>query len=259
MADDSAGTRSPQVARELLIPGERPIQSWLALMRARARQHERAQMVNEFRSQAIVLDQEAHVDGAVERIEDEVQIRILAEFAAADGAAEGGVSFAAARPQKAIAKRGDQIFVTLAGGENGRNDAPPGTAENLDQLPHLLAHVGVDRAGVWKTKPAGGTAGERVGDERPFVGPPAINRGLADRGAVRYIFDCEIGEAVLRQNFQRAAQNRDTGLFAARASGRALSATVLAVCGHRRLVAHSPNLPYNRAKVFRIRYAEYRI
>src|SRR5579859_3761490 len=227
--------------------------------RAGSRQHESAKVVDESRTESIVLDQETHVDGAVQRIKDQVEVGVFAKFAAANGAMKGRVRFATAWPQEAVAKSSNQVFVALAGSEDGRDDASARTLEDFDELAHLLAHVGINRAGIGEAKPARGAAGKCIGDQRALIWPPAVHGGLADRGSTGYIFNGEIGESRLCESLQRAAQNGDAGLFAARPARGTLAVVVLTVCGHRGLVAHGPNLPYNRSKFFGIRYAEYRI
>jgi len=51
--------------------------------RERATQHEFTQMIDEARVQAAVAYEKSHVDGAVERIEEQVEIRPLTQFATA--------------------------------------------------------------------------------------------------------------------------------------------------------------------------------
>src|SRR5579859_1012460 len=205
-----------------------------------------------------MLDEEAHVDGTVERVEKKIQISILAEFAADDSAAQGPVGLAPARPQEAVTKGGNQVFIALAGAENSGNNAALWAAEDLHQLPHLSAHVGVDRTGVGKTKLASGAAGKGVGDQCCLVGPPAVNGGFANRRVVGDVFNRETWEASFLKDFQRAAQDGQACLLAAGTPRRTL-ATAVRTVGRRRLLAHNATLPYNRPQVFRIRYAEYRI
>ncbi len=52
-----------------------------------------------------------------------------------------GIGLPAARQKKTLPKSCDKLFVLLPGGEYGRNDPSLRAGENLDQLPHLAAHV----------------------------------------------------------------------------------------------------------------------
>ena len=93
-------------------------------------------------------DEKAHVDWAVEGIENEVEIDVFAQLAAADTPAQGGVSFPAARPQETVAKGSNDVFIALSGGQDGGNDAAARAAEDFYQLAHLPAHIGEDGTGI---------------------------------------------------------------------------------------------------------------
>ena len=204
-------------------------------------------------------DKKPHVDGSVERIEKQIQIGVLAQFAAPNSAAKRSVSILASRPHEALAKGRHYVCITLTRGQNGGYYASLPAAKDLDDSSHLLAHVRADRAGVRKVKFPYRTAGECVGDERGLVGPPAVNCCLAHAGVTCHVFNRQIGKAVFAQKFQRAAQDRRARLFTARPPRRTLASAVVAILSNRRLLAHGTTLPYNRIRVFRIRYAEYRI
>ena len=95
-----------------------------------------------------MTDEKSHVDWAVERIEKQIHVYILTQLAAQDPAPECGVGFLAAWHHEAFAESCDDISVALAGGKNGGNNASTAAAKNFDELTHLLAHVGADRAGI---------------------------------------------------------------------------------------------------------------
>ena len=169
-------------------------------------------------------DQKPHVDGAVERIEHEVEIEIRGQFAARDSAAQGGVGLGPARLQKAFAEGVDQGGVALSGAKDYRENMAAAAAQNPHQLLHLLAHVLADRAGIRKVEFLGDAAGECVGHQRGLVGPPAVDRRLAHTGLCGHVFNRQVGKSVSFrfQKLQRAAQDRLAGTLAARTSrGRA--------------------------------------
>ena len=58
------------------------------------------------------------------------------------------------------------------------------------------------RACVGKVKLACGAAGKSVGDQRAFIRPPTVNRGFPDGGAIRNVFDREVGKAVFARIFR---------------------------------------------------------
>jgi len=175
-----------------------------------------------------VLNQEPHVDGPVQRIEDEVKVNPSAQFTANNSASQCCIRFATAGEQEALAESADQPGIALTSGQNRGNDAPSGAAKDLDQLAHLPVDIGGDRTGVGKVQPVDCTAGERIGNQCRFVWPPAINGGFADSGAICNRFYGEIGEAGFGQEFERCAQDGDARLFAARTPGRPLSTSIQA-------------------------------
>lgn len=67
-------------------------------MRPRAAEDEGAQAIDKIRSQTIVLDEKAHVDRAVERIENQIGVDVPGQFAANDTPAQSIVGFPPARP-----------------------------------------------------------------------------------------------------------------------------------------------------------------
>ena len=66
-----------------------------------------------------MLDEESHVDGAVQRVKKQIWIKVFPQLTAFDPAAKSRVRFSAAWPEEALAERFDQIFVALARGQNG--------------------------------------------------------------------------------------------------------------------------------------------
>ncbi len=164
-------------------------------------QYESDEAIHEIGSELVVLDEETHVDGAVERIQKEVEISISGQFATADRAFQRGVSLAAARPKKAVAKGCDQVFIALASGENCGDDAAATTTKHLYQLSHLPGQIRVDRSGIREAQMMGCAAGEGIGDEGPFIRPPAVYRGFADLGPVGNLLDGEVSESALTQEF----------------------------------------------------------
>jgi hypothetical protein len=95
----------------------------------------------------------------------------------------------------------------------------------------LPAHVGEDGTCIGETQRAGCTAGKRVGDERAFVRPPAVNGGFADARIIGNIFDGKLGKTAASQEAKSAAENGLTGLFAAGTPRRpfAISISIFAV------------------------------
>ena len=78
-----------------------------------------------------MLYQEAHVDRAIEGIQKKILIDILAQLAATNAPFERGIGFPPAGPKEAVAKGGDEVFIALAGGQDGGNDAAPAAAKDL--------------------------------------------------------------------------------------------------------------------------------
>lgn len=64
----------------------------------RSAENQGAKPVYKIGSKAVVLDEKSHVNRAVERIEDQIEIDILTEFATADAPLQSRISFAAAWP-----------------------------------------------------------------------------------------------------------------------------------------------------------------
>ena len=164
-------------------------------MRTSSSEDQRAEMVDEFGSQTIMLYEETHVDGAIEGVEEQVGIYVLAQFAATHRAMKRGIGFVATRPKKAIAKGGDEARIALPGGEDRGHDTAFRAAENFDQLPHLPSHVGVDGSGVGKVKFADSAIGKGVGNQGCLVGPPAIHSSFANLGTIGDFLDGEIGKS----------------------------------------------------------------
>src|SRR5947209_12071392 len=132
----------------------------LILRRPGAAEHQGAETIYELGRQTIVPDQESHVDRAVKRIEQKIRIDVLAEFAARNAPTKCGISFATPRHEEAFPEGCDEGRIGLTRREDGGDDAAPGTAEYLYELPHLAAHIGVQGTGVWKVKMPGGAVGK---------------------------------------------------------------------------------------------------
>src|SRR5215472_1563210 len=75
--------------------------------------HQTAEVLHEFLGKAVLPDEKAHVYGAVERIEDQVEIGMAGQFSAIHSALQCGVRFEAAGPDKALSKGFNQLRVTL--------------------------------------------------------------------------------------------------------------------------------------------------
>jgi hypothetical protein len=75
----------------------------------------------------------------------------------------------------------------------------------------------------------GDATGEGVCHKRRLVGPPSIDCGLADTGAGRNVFYCEICEPIfsLLQEFKGAVQDRLAGTLTARPSWGAFDCATL--------------------------------
>lgn len=154
---------------------------------------------DEFGGQITVLDKKAHVDGSIEGVEKQIHVHILAQLAAQDRSAECSVSFLTARFEEAFAEGCDEATVALSGAQHGRNDASAPAAKNFNQLAHLPAHVGAQGAGIGEVEFGRSAVGESVGDQRRFVGPPAINCRFGNAGVSRHSFNGQIREAFLAQ------------------------------------------------------------
>ncbi len=189
--------------------------------------------------------EEAHVDGSVERIEEQVQVDIAAQFAAQNPATQCSVCLLPARPEEAFAESGDEVAVALAAAQDGGNNASTRAAKNFDELTHLLAHVRTNEAGIREVEFTGGAAGECVGDEHGFVWPPAINSCLAHVRMSRDGLDGQGGKAILSQKFQSAAQDSQAGVFTAWAARETPAIAPTALAMNWKLLAHVSTLPYN--------------
>src|ERR1039458_9342561 len=78
-------------------------------------EHQPAKLIHKFRGQRVMPDQEAHVDGAVQRIEHQVEIEVRRQLAAHDSAAQRGVGLGPARLKKSFAKGRIQVAALLPG------------------------------------------------------------------------------------------------------------------------------------------------
>jgi len=146
-----------------------------------------------------MANEESHVDGTVERIENQIHVHILPQLAAEDPTAERGIGFLTPRLQETFAKSCDQVAVALSGAQHGGDDTPTAAKQYLYQLTHLLAHVGANGACIWKVQFAGGAAGKCIGDESGFIRPPAVDCCFANTGMGGHGFNRELGEPFFRQ------------------------------------------------------------
>ncbi len=169
------------------------------------------------------------------------------------------IRFLAARHEEALTEGSNEFRVGLAGSQNRGDDASAGAGKNLDQLVHLAADVFGERACVGKVQISFCAACKCIGDESAFVGPPTINRSLADGSTIRDFFDREIGKAIFGKQLQRAAQDRLARLFATRTSRRALSVRGFRVDRFGGALPHRYTVTYNVETRIRIRYDQYRI
>src|SRR6202041_2486236 len=71
-------------------------------------EHEIAKTVDKVRSETVVPYEEAHVDGSVERIEEQVQVDVAAQFAAQNPAPQCSVCLLPGRQEERSAERGDE-------------------------------------------------------------------------------------------------------------------------------------------------------
>src|ERR1700723_4159911 len=94
-------------------------------------QRQFAQTVNEVGSQLIMANEKSHVDGTVERIENQIHVHIPPELAAEDPTAQRGIGFLTPRLQEAFAKSCDQIVVALSGAQHGRDGTPTAAKQYL--------------------------------------------------------------------------------------------------------------------------------
>jgi len=146
-----------------------------------------------------MANEKSHVDGAVERIENQIHVHILPELAAEDPAAERSIGFLTPWLQKTFAESCDQVAVALSGAQHGGDDTPTAAQQDLYQLTHLLAHIGANRACIRKVQLAGGAAGKCIRDESGFIRPPAVDCCFANTGTGGHGFNRELGEPFFRE------------------------------------------------------------
>lgn len=80
-------------------------------------EYESADLVGEIFAEFGVADEEAHVDGSVERVEDEIEIAVERKLAAIDAALQCFVGAFAAGPEEALAEGFDELGIGLTSGE----------------------------------------------------------------------------------------------------------------------------------------------
>jgi len=201
-------------------------------------QNKGAKTVDEIGSQAAMANEKAHVNRTVERIEKKIGIHIGAHLTAPNAASQCGISLLPARPQESPAESGDQVFVGLACGENGGDDAASPTAKNLYQLAHLAAYIGGDGSGIWEVQLFGHAVSKCVGDQRTLIRPPSVNRGFAHTSSPGDIFNREPGKTIFGENLQSAAKDGQPRLLTARTPRRAFASVVLPISRSPSLLAH---------------------
>jgi hypothetical protein len=150
--------------------------------------------------------------------------------------------------KEAVAEGGHELPVALASGQDGGDDPSARAAKDFDDLAHLQAHVRAQRAGIGEVQLPRGVAGEGIRNQRCLVRPPAVNRGFADVGVGRHIFNRQIGKTSLPQEFQGAVHDGLPRLLTARAPRSALAtARATFAVAHSRLT-HDPHPTiYNRS------------
>jgi len=186
-----------------------------------APKHHLANLVGKAFLQVDVTDQKAHQNGSVEGVEDEIKVFAGWQFAPVHTALQGLIRLPASGPEKPVAIGFEKFGISLASGEErGDNFAALGT-ENANETAHLKAHIILHGAGVREAEFLLGTGGEGVGHESCFRRPPAVDCGLADVGVGGNRFDPQLGKsAVLFEQFEGAAEDRLSRLFAARPARR---------------------------------------
>ena len=204
--------------------------------------------IDEVVGQSIMPNEESHVDGAVKRIEKQIEIGALSQLTTADAPAKDSVGIAASRPHKTITKSGDQFAVGLTGGKNGGENPALTAGKNLYYLTHLTAQIDLQRTGVGKTKFGSDAVGEGIGDDGAFVWPPAIDRSLADFRTIGNSLDGQLRKAALPEELQGAAQDGLVRSFTAGTARGTFPIVILVVRRKLRLLAHSLTLPYNRQR-----------
>ena len=78
-----------------------------------------------------MLDEESHVDRAVQRVKKQIGVKVFSQLTAFDASAKSCIRFSTPWPQEPFAERFDQIFVALARGQDGRHYATTPAAKYL--------------------------------------------------------------------------------------------------------------------------------
>jgi len=172
-----------------------------------------------------VPDQEAHVDGSIERIEDEIEIAVGGYFATVDAALESFIRLSTTGPQKAVTKGSDQLAIRLTSGEQRRHDLAALGAKDPYQPPHLKAHVSLHGSGIREAQFVIGAGGESVGDQGSLSRPPTVDSCFANVGVGGDGLNAQLRKSANSlQQFQGAAQDRLSRFFAAGPAGGTLCA-----------------------------------
>src|SRR5690242_19226448 len=109
-----------------------------------------------------MADEKPHMDGAIEGIEQKVEINFARKFATFHRALQCSISLFPAGPHKALAKCLQEFRVKLSAANHGGDHTTATTAEDLHHARHLIAEVGADRTSVGEMQFFDGTGGERI-------------------------------------------------------------------------------------------------
>ena len=203
-------------------------------------QHDSAELVGELFAKFSVANQKAHVNRAVEGIEEQIEVAIPRKFATVDATLQGLVGLPAPGPEEPFAKGLDQFGIGLASRQKrGDHLTAPGT-EYVDQPTHLETHVVAHGSGVGEAEFYVGAGGKGVGDQGCLGRPPAVDGCFADIGVGGDRLDTQIRKpALLPEKFQRTAQNGLAGLLATGPSRRPFSVRSIAgSAGRDRVLRH---------------------
>lgn len=111
-----------------------------------------------------MANEKAHVNGAIERIEQKVEINIAGKLATFHSALQSPIGLFTAGPHKPLAKCLQEFRVKLSTANHGGNHTTTTTAEDLHHARHLIAEVRADRTSVGKMQFFDGTGGKRIRD-----------------------------------------------------------------------------------------------
>jgi hypothetical protein len=111
-----------------------------------------------------VTNQKTHVNRSIERIQNQVKVGAVWQFASVNSALQCSIGLPTSWKKKSFAESFNQLWVRLPSSEQGRHDPATIGSENANQPSHLQAHIAAHIAGIGKTKFGLGARGERVRD-----------------------------------------------------------------------------------------------